>query len=193
MGGNELKIALQREVAIRCKELWRNQEAAVNSRRKEIEREIAGLEAQARERQKAACQRLQREFHARAERQAANLRLQAEAELAQRLRQLAAKQLSQVYEEDRANYWERLAKEIPQAAWQEVLVEEDDAELAGKFYGEVRISASPKLFGGLIALREEGRIRIDNSLQCRVDRCWPTLLPCLLDELRTMVNGDATP
>ncbi|PLX73972.1 MAG: hypothetical protein C0614_12285 [Desulfuromonas sp.] len=193
MGGSELKKALQREVATRCKGFWSNQEEAVNSRRKEIEREIAGLEAQIQERQEAACQRLQREILARAQRQASNLRLQAESDLAEQLRQLAAKQLVQLYEENRAIYWERLAKEIPQALWQEVLVGERDVELAAKFFSKVPINVSPKLSGGLIALREGGRICIDNSLQRRLDRYWPILLPRLLEELRTMVNDDATP
>jgi len=193
MGGSELKKALQHEVADRCKEFWSDQEQVVNERRKEIEREVATLDDQVRQQQKAACEHLQSELLARAERQAAHLRLQAEAELAKRLRHLATQQVMRLYQADRASYWERLANELPQATWEEILVAELDVEQAAQFFGEVSIRLSPKLSGGLIALREKGRIRIDNSLQIRVDRYWPTLLPRLLAQLRTMVKGDATP
>lgn len=82
----------------------------------------------------------------------------------------------------------RLAAELPPAAWETVRVNPTDGELAGHLFPTALIEPDPAISGGMEALAEEGRIRVVNTLEKRLERGWPELFPDLLGEAERCVS-----
>lgn len=192
MGKSELKDALQRKVSRRCEQLWQDAESQVAAHRAEVARQLQACTTAIEDRLQRECRALRRTVLSAAMKEAAVLRLQAESALAEQLRELAGPLLAERYTAARARYWRQLHAELPASDWQRCLVHADDVALASTHLPAATVVvASDDLGGGLIAEREDGRVRIDNSLEQRLARCWPGLLPQLLDELRSLVESHA--
>lgn len=193
MGKIELKDALQRKVSRRCEQFWEDAESQVAAHRAEVAKQLEACTTAMEDRLQRESHALRRTILSAATREAAVLRLQAEAILAERLRELAGPLLAERYSAERASYWRQLHAELPASDWQRCLVHADDVALASAHLPAATVVvASDSLDGGLVAEREDGRVRIDNSLEQRLARCWPDLLPQLLDELRDLVESHAT-
>lgn len=192
MGKSELRAALQREITQRTEALWRETEAQVEARRRQVARELAERDSEEQTRLDARCLALRTAILRKAGNQAATLKLGAEAVLAERLIKLAGAQLAGLYAGKRQDYYCALFKELPAASWQTARVHPEDVALAGQLQPEVDVVACPELDGGMIVESDQGRVRIDNSLRQRLHRGWPELLPGLLAELRDLVENHAT-
>jgi vacuolar-type H+-ATPase subunit E/Vma4 len=48
----------------------------------------------------------------------------------------------------------------------------------------VAVVADPAITGGLVAVTADGSLTVVNTLDSRLERCWPDLLPHLIAELR---------
>ena len=121
----------------------------------------------------------------RIDRQRRQLRLRAEETFSERLRQLAIARLSALPAQQRTETLRRLAHELPERDWRQIITHPDDQPLARQLFSDAEIESDPQLIGGLIAVCENGSIRIDNSLSRRLERGWPQLCGRILDALRT--------
>ena len=192
MGESELKAALQREGAAQIAELWRQAEAAVATRRKEIEAERLQLRTESDCKVQTQATVLRNNLLFAAQTRAMGHRLHEEEALAGRLLLLAQQLLPELASNDRANLWKALRAELPATTWSLLTIHPIDHKLASRNFPAAEITTDETLGGGLITTNPEGTIRVDNSLSCRLTRAWPDLLPKLLSELRKQVNRDET-
>ncbi len=123
---------------------------------------------------------------AEAEREARRIQLVAEEKLAERLFELAHRILPKLRTGGYSAAFARLAAELPPAAREEIRVNPADAEAAVALFPTARIVADAAICGGLEGLVDGGRVQVVNTLEKRLERGWPELLPLLLGEI---VNG----
>jgi vacuolar-type H+-ATPase subunit E/Vma4 len=78
--------------------------------------------------------------------------------------------------------FEALADEIPGRAWPRVRVNPADSDLARHRFPDAEILADDDIVAGLVVEDDDGRIRIDNTLETRLARAWPQILPGIVGE-----------
>lgn len=192
MGQTELEAALRRDGDDRAREIWAHAENEAERLRSEqktaSEREEHDVNAEL----ETELLLLTTAKQAEAARRAQLLRLEAEAALAERLRELADQQLSKMAAAGGAKLFQALASEIPDHHWQRIQVNLRDQPLVAELYPQAEIEISDEIFGGLIVQTEGGRIQIENTLGKRLHHLWPELLPELMVELRR-IAGDYEP
>lgn len=109
---------------------------------------------------------------------------QTEIDLAQRLYRLAGEQLPTLAGERSPALFERLAAEIPDQDWALVRVNVQDRDAAERIFPQCTIETVPEIAAGLEVASEDGEIRIDNTLNKRLERAWPDLIAAIMEELR---------
>ena len=78
-----------------------------------------------------------------------------------------------------------LACELPERGWQCVRVNPADADAAARRFPGAVVETDPGISGGMEVECEDGRVRISNTLEARLEAAWPDLLPRLIAELET--------
>ncbi len=192
MGEAELKKALQREGEAQVRDFWQQAEVAVETQRKEVEAELTQLHAETDCQLQAETTVLRNNLLFAAQTRVLEGRLHTEAALEERLLVLAHQLLPELARDDRSKLWEALCDELPAADWAILKVHPADQKIAGRDFPIAEIECDEALGGGVIVTNADGMIRIDNSLDCRLMRAWPDLLPKLLTELRKRVDDDET-
>lgn len=192
MGESELKTALQRDGEAQIRDFWQSAEATVTDRRSEFEAELTRLRAKTDQQIQAEVDVLRNTLLFEAQAVAMGCRLHEEAALAERLLLLARQSLALLANHDRDTLWQALCEELPTADWTVLTVDPADRQRGVHSFPAASITSEETLGGGLIAATADGMIRIDNSLNRRLMRAWPDLLPKLLAELRQRVDNDAT-
>lgn len=188
MGETELKIALQHEGEAQIHSFWQQAEAGVEIRRKEIEAELTQLRAETDDQLQTEIATLRNNMLFAIHSKVMDGRLHAEAALEERLLLLARQILPELAGDDRSALWKALCEELPAGDWTGLKVHPADQELAGRDFPSAEIDCDSTLGGGLVVTNTDSTIRIDNSLDCRLMRAWPDLLPKLLTELRKWVD-----
>jgi V/A-type H+-transporting ATPase subunit E len=118
-----------------------------------------------------------------AETRARLVRLASADKLSRRLYARAVESLPVLRTQQYEAVFERLALGLPAADWQIVRVNPADKERAGKLFPRARIVTDISIAGGMDVEAEEGRIRVINTLEKRLERIWPRLLPELLADV----------
>lgn len=184
MGSEELLAALRREGDKKAKLIRETAEAEAGRLKDEAAERLALLgEKYAREREQAVAAQ-ERGLLAEAERTARRMRLAGTERLAQRLYALALKLLPTLCEGD-GDCFARLARELPSREWERVRVSPADRERAEALFPGAGIEAEPAISGGLEAWSEDGELQVVNTLEKRLERAWPELLPLLLKEVES--------
>jgi V/A-type H+-transporting ATPase subunit E len=108
-----------------------------------------------------------------------------EARLAGRLHELATKELSWLREQCGSRLLTTLAGELPAAVvWEQVRVSEREVELARQLFPGAQVQGDRSIAAGLVAQSAHGKIMVVNTLEKRLERAWPQLLPEMLRALR---------
>ena len=119
-----------------------------------------------------------------AEREARLVRLRAEHALVGRLDRVARCCLDTLRGEGYAALFNCLAAEVSGEVWATVRVNPKDADLAADCFPGSGIEPDPSISGGLVAISGDGGLSVNNSLEIRLERAWPDLLPLIAAELR---------
>ena len=130
------------------------------------------------------CSGRQRTLIAKADREAALIRLRAEHALSLRLHERARVCLKQLRTDDSERLFLTLAAELPAVPWQTVWINPGDASTASGRFPGATIIPDETLAGGLKAATADDSLTVDNTLEVRLERLWPDLLPHLMAELR---------
>jgi vacuolar-type H+-ATPase subunit E/Vma4 len=184
MGRNELLAALQREGREKVAAISGRRAAEEERLRAETARKIAELRQEHEAQLELLCSGRRRLLLAKASREAALLRLRAEHALALRLHERARHALPQLYGDDAERLFSQLAAELPSLPWQMIWTTPDASSAAAALFPTATIVADPALAGGLKAALAEDSLTVDNTLETRLEKLWPDLLPQLLTELR---------
>ncbi|HEX9206852.1 MAG TPA: V-type ATP synthase subunit E family protein [Steroidobacteraceae bacterium] len=183
MGRVALVESLRGTAAADAEALWRDTRAAAEAYRAELAQALehqSALDAQA-----AATHALHLESEAIVEagRRAGEVRAQAALVLADRLYALARAELRALRATGGQPLFVALAGELPARDWQRVRVHPGDEALAREAFPHATIDCDADIQGGLVADAEEGRIRISNTLETRLENAWPDVLPHLIEDL----------
>ncbi|MFZ2948946.1 MAG: hypothetical protein WA003_05625 [Desulfuromonadaceae bacterium] len=184
MGRRELLEALQRE-GRETMDAIADREAAEEKRLRadaEMRREELRREHEARREQLCGIRR--HSLRSKGIREAALIRLRAEHALAQRLHERARDCLKQLRGDDAGSLFRALAAELPAVPWHTVWAAPGDTVLAAALFPGAAIIPDETLAGGLKAAAADDSLTVDNSLEKRLERMWPDLLPPLMAELR---------
>ena len=125
---------------------------------------------------------------AEAERTARRLWLAAVEDLAGRLFELAQGLLPSLREKEYPEIFSLLVGELSPLEWETVRVNPDDAALAARHFPRARIIPEPAIRGGMATLAAGGLIEINNTLEKRLERGWPELLPVIIKETEQCMN-----
>lgn len=184
MGRRELLEALQRE--------GRETMAAIALRGEAEEKRLRSEAGQCRENQRREheqqrellCSDRQRTIMSGAAREASLIRLRAEHALSLRLHERARSCLKQLGSGDAERLFRCLAAELPAESWHTVWTSPGDTALASEHFTGATIIPDETLTGGFKAVTTDNSLTIDNTLEARLERVWPDLLPHLMAELR---------
>jgi len=187
MGYHELVASLRREGEENVASIRRNASAEADRIRGEAAADVQALrDCYARRRAEAVTAeegRLAADSRCQAER----IRLHAEAALVERLYGLARASLAELRDEQYAGQFARLVGELLSCTWEVVKVNPADAALARSHFPGARLEEDSAISGGVRVSGEGGRLTIDNTLEKRLERCWPELSANVMAKILRLV------
>jgi len=182
VGSEELLAALRHEGEKKAKAIREEAEAAAAELKGEAAARLALLREKHAQEQALAVEAAQRAVLAEAERAARRIRLAGVERLAGRLFELTLGLLPGLNREY-PELFALLAGELPPREWETLRVNPADLERAGALFPGARIEPDPAISGGLDAGAPGGELQVVNTLEKRLERGWPELLPLLLKEV----------
>lgn len=192
MSQRELLAALRQEGEERIAALWHDAEKEAEALRAENAVKLEALEAGMRGALEEEKEAISRPILAKAAATAQRLTLEAEERMAQRLRTLAEEHLPRLRNGPFGETFAALVAEIPAAPWARVTLHPDDRERGASFFPGARLRPDPAIHGGVEVEAAEGRIRVVNTLDKRLERAWPEILPVLMKEVRRALGRTGT-
>ena len=183
MGCKELIESLRKIRDEKIVAIWNEVEAeaaviqdGVSRKREQLRSDLEGEKA-------AAVNEKNERALSEAQRSSRSHRLTAEKGITERLFALAARSLGQARTEQYPAVFRELVRELPPFTWKKVQVHQADASLAREHFPGAEIVPAEGITGGFIAAIEGERIRVDNSFEKRLERCWPELVPEMIKEI----------
>lgn len=156
-------------------------------RKKAMER-LAGLRREQEQHSARLCVERRRSVISAARREAGLIRLRAEHAMALRLRCQAGSSLSPLLAENRQQILAALAAELPPAPWHTARVAPDDLARTAELFPGVTVLADEAISGGIAAATADHGLTVDNTLETRLERSWPDLLPSVMAEVRRLAQ-----
>jgi len=174
---------LHRKSSDKIREMWNEAKKKAERMRSVQEEEYA----QIKKTQDGRLQEIMRDVAApiihNAEIQALQTVDDAMRKLAERLYEMAQATLPQVREKDYRELFAALVRELPESKWESVKVGEPDKELARSFFPDAEIRTDPSLVGGFVVSVDNGRYQVINTLERRLEKAWPYVLPSLIEDI----------
>jgi len=188
MGRRELLDALEREGQETMASIAGREAAEGERLRAAAGERLAGLRLEQEQLCELQCRDLQHKVMSKAHREAALIRLRAEYALSLRLWERALAAVLQFRPENPEALLRALAAELPPDQWLTVRVNPGCASPASSCFPGAEIIADAALSAGFKATTADGGLTVDNTLQTRLARLWPELLPQLMSELRQLLE-----
>jgi V/A-type H+-transporting ATPase subunit E len=184
MGRRELLEALQREGEETMAAITARGATAAAELRSQAEERLAKLRREDEQECERLCSERKRLLLGKAAGEAALIRLRAEHALALRLHEHARSSLQELAGADAEKLFSSLAAELPAMPWSTISTSPGDARRAAALFPDATIIPDTTISGGLKAATAGQSLTVDNTLEKRLERFWPDLLPQLLAELR---------
>ena len=174
---------LRRKAAEDAEAVWRDAKAEAEKARLDAAREIEEQRTSVAAEVAATARRLEEAGTAEAERNAREIRMTAATTLANRLHGLARAELASFRQQGAERLFAALSAELPPVPWQRVRVSPADQPLARARFPEAVVECDASIAGGMAVEAEEGRIRVGNTLETRLESAWPDILPGLVADI----------
>jgi vacuolar-type H+-ATPase subunit E/Vma4 len=184
---------LQQEAAEDTAALWSRARAESDKLRLEAAREIDAERLAAAQQVAAAARRMEQAATAAADREARDIRMSTRIELAERLHGLARAELPNVRAQNAEKLFRALAAELPALEWQKVRVNPADETFARQLLPQAQVECDTRISGGMETEAEGGRIRVNNTLEARLETAWPELLSGLMAAILREASGHESP
>ncbi len=188
----ELIEALRREGEEKVRLIWKDAEAEAEKIRNDGSRKINRIRENRKEALTTTVKERNQAIFSEAERKAHMVLLSAEKELSDRLYDTAAGSLALLREERYPNVFEALVHELPPCNWQIVRVHPDDEDRAREYFPDAEIICDGGITAGLDVMEEEGRIRVINSFEKRLENLWMDILPALITDIYGVIERYGT-
>jgi V/A-type H+-transporting ATPase subunit E len=183
MGCKELIESLRKIRDEKIIAIWNEVEAEAAMIRDGISKKREQLGSELERKKAAALNEKNEQALSEANRSSRSHRLDAEQRITERLHGLAARELEKARTVQYPAVFRELVRELPPFTWKKVQVNHADAPLAREHFPGAEIIPTEGISGGFIAAIEGERIRVDNSFEKRLERCWPELVPEMIKEI----------
>ncbi len=117
----------------------------------------------------------------------------AEKALSERLFAIASRCLPALIREDYKEDFGALARELPDMAWESVTVNPRDRGIAEELFSYAKVIEEKSIAGGFAVSTEGGRVRVDNTLEKRLDRAWTEMIPAVIKEVYNALAIETSP
>ncbi len=188
MGSKELIESLRKASEERIKQIWKETENDAGQIKAEIARRLAQLRENCARKESLAATSSQIAAVSEANNRSRTFLLTEERALSDRLFSLGRTSLPLLRGADYQKIFGKLARELPPLAWKTIRVNPIDVDLAKKMFTGAEIVSDSTISGGLDAMTEEGKIRVNNTFEKRLERAWVDMLPDLLKEIYAAVE-----
>jgi vacuolar-type H+-ATPase subunit E/Vma4 len=185
--------ALQQGAAEETAALWKDARAEADKLRLESAREIDAERLAIAQQVAATIRGIEQAATAAAEREARDTRMSARIALAERLHSLALAELPNLRAQDPEKLFSALAAELPAVEWQKIRVNPADDAFARQRFPQARIECDARISGGMEMEAEGGRIRVNNTLETRLETAWPEMLSGLIAAIVPETSNAQTP
>ena len=179
----ELIEALHAAAEQKAATIWESARSEAEQCRVEAAHSVETRREEARQDLAATARKLEDDAIGRAEAEAKTIRIATGKTLAERAYRLASDSLPRFRDGGYESLFAALAGEIPEGPWRRVRVNPADLRLAQEFFPDAEIVPDESVTGGLEVEAEDGRIRISNTLETRLERAWPVVLPGLINDI----------
>jgi V/A-type H+/Na+-transporting ATPase subunit E len=183
VGTEELLAALRNEGEKKAGVLREEAESAAARLRGEAVERLALLRENCARERAAATAAEQRAAGSEAARAARGIRLEGAQKMAQRLQTLARALLPRLRDAQYPELFARLAGELPPREWVTLRVNPADLDRARVLFPGAQLVPDGTISGGLEACARGGELVVVNTLEKRLERGWPELLPVLFKEV----------
>lgn len=181
---------LRQKAEEKTRAIWQEAETKVEKFRAEILRSLEQKKSQYDREQNLACEVLSKSLLTDAENKARKICTEAERVLADRLYALARELLKQLRGQGYEELFAALIEELPPHQWEDVRVNPADVSLAKRFFPQLQIVAEEDIIGGFEVIGDQGGVHIVNTLEKRLERAWPTIVPKLYLEIYQGMHAD---
>jgi V/A-type H+-transporting ATPase subunit E len=117
-----------------------------------------------------------------AEKKARLINIAEDLKLAERLYRMSQASLCKLRNRDYQGSFRIMAEELPPLPWMTVRVNPEDAGLAQEHFPEAGIIIDDNISGGMDVMTDDGKIRVINTLEKRLERAWGDILPHIMKE-----------
>jgi V/A-type H+-transporting ATPase subunit E len=122
-----------------------------------------------------------------AEKKVRLINIEEDLRLSERLHRISRASLRKLRNRDYQDSFRLMAEELPSLPWKTVRVNHEDAGLARELFPGAGIITDESISGGMDVMTEEGKIRVINTLEKRLERAWGEILPHILKELHETI------
>ncbi|HXX53875.1 MAG TPA: V-type ATP synthase subunit E [Thermodesulfovibrionales bacterium] len=190
MGYRELIDSLRVECEEKARKIWLEAESEADRVRADASRRLdEGRDGRERS-QSGALKILTESILSEASDKARALRLVTEKELSDRLYRIALNSLRHMREKGYKDLFSALVNELPHYEWGTVKVNPEDKPIAQEFFPDTEVVSDSAVSGGLEVTERGGGVRVVNTLDKRLERIWPEVLPGIMDEIRILVEKE---
>lgn len=183
MGSRELIEALRREGEDKVHSIWQEAEAEAGRIRRDSSGRISQIRDNCIRAQSRAVGEQDETILLEADRRARMIRLSAEKELSERLHTAAINALALLREKRYPAVFDALVHELPPYHWQIVRVNPHDEEKTREYFPDSEIICDGSITAGLDVMEKEGRIRVVNTFEKRLENAWIEILPGLIRDI----------
>jgi len=188
MGSKELIESLRKTSEEKIKQVWKDAENDGAAVRSEVARKLAQLRENCARKESLAVTNAQIAAVSDANNRSRAVLLATERALSERLMSLGRSILPQLRNAAYEEIFGKLAQELPSLPWKTVRVNPADIGLAKKYLNGAEIIQDNSISGGLDVMTGEGKIRVINTFEKRLERAWVDILPELLKDIRLVLD-----
>ena len=117
-----------------------------------------------------------------AEKKARLINIAEDLMLSGRLYRISRASLRMLRNSDYQGSFRLMLEELPPLDWKTVRVNPEDAGLAQEHFPEAGIIIDDNISGGMDVMTDDGKIRVINTLEKRLERAWGDILPHIMKE-----------
>jgi len=117
-----------------------------------------------------------------AEKKARLINIAEDLRLSERLYRISHASLRKLRNRDYQDSFRIMAEELPPLPWKTVRVNPEDSGIARDYFPEAGIITDDNISGGMDVMTDNGKIRVINTLEKRLERAWRDILPHIMKE-----------
>ena len=143
---------------------------------------ISRLREESQRRCSSASRKRTEEVISEAEKKARLVIIAEDLKLSERLYRISHASLRRLRNRGYEVFFKNMAAEIPPHPWKTVRVNPEDVGIARKHFPGAVIITDEGISGGMDVMTGDGKIRVINTLEKRLERAWGDILPRLMKE-----------